>query len=80
MEVAARRLSTTLHRSLQDIEAKAQLILHAQNDGGSVSLAENDVRTSVLAAVVAMAEGEDMPLGGPAAPRGVNAPRRAVHG
>lgn len=62
MEAAACRLATTPHRSLQDIAAKAQLVLYAQNDDGSASFAENDIRTSVLAAVVALAVGENVPL------------------
>ena len=55
MEAAASRLALTPHQSLQDIAAKAQFVIYVEVEGGGLSTAENDVRASVLAAVVALA-------------------------
>ena len=55
MGAAASRLALTPHRSLQDIATKALFVIHAQNEIGGLTSAEDDVRASVLAAVLAMA-------------------------
>ena len=80
MDVAALRLAVTPCQTLYDIAAKAQLVIYAQTVIAGLTRAEKAVRASVLNAVVAMATGEDRPLGGDAAPHGVNQPPLAVHG
>ena len=56
MEAAAHRLAITPHRSLHDLAAKAQLVLYVQDEIGGLTSAEDEVRASVLAAVLAAAE------------------------
>ena len=56
MEATARRLAITPHGSLRDIAAKAQLVLYVQDEIGGLTSAEDAVRVSVLAAVLAMVE------------------------
>ena len=56
MEAAARCLALTPHRSLRDIAAKARLVIYVQDEIGGLTSAEKEVRASVPAAMVMMAE------------------------
>ena len=55
MDAAASRLATTRCRSLHDIAAKALFVIYAENEIGGLTSAEDEVRVSVPADVLAMA-------------------------